>query len=159
MSEGTISYLIGCHSFIIHPLCVLIAWYKEYRAWPKFWQLVCIFIHNIGHIGKEYLSDPRQKADHWKLGAKIAFKCFGPKGFYFVAGHSKGSGFPRSKLFLPDKKSWLYAPSWWLWSNHWFENFNSSASIPHNWKRLVAENVANGCPKGSHEMYLENRGK
>lgn len=36
---------------------------------------------------------------------------------------------------------------WLLSSREWFED----------WKKLVAENIRNGCPKGSHELYLENR--
>jgi hypothetical protein len=157
MTEGTISYLIGCHNFFIHPILVIIAWYKEYKKFPEFWEVVCIFLHDIGHIGKDYLSDPQQKKEHWKLGAIIAGKLFGSKGFMFVAGHTKGSGFPLSSLFMPDKKSWLHAPNWWLWSNHIFENFNSSASIPSTWKKLVAENAKHGFKDGLHKVYLDNR--
>jgi len=157
MSEGTISYLIGCHHFLIHPLCVLVAWVKEYRSWPSWWELCCIFLHDIGHIGKQYLTDPQEKADHWKMGARIAGKLFGRKGFLLVAGHTTQSGYPRSRLFIPDKRSWIEAPDWWLWSNHFFEDFGSDASKPHNWKRIVGENLRNGCPKGSHALYLEHR--
>ena len=159
MSEGTISYLIGCHHFFLHPLWVLVAWIKEYRSFPKPWELACIFLHDIGHIGKEYLTDPKQKAEHWKLGAIIAGKLFGEKGFLMVAGHSKGSGFPRSKLFVPDKKSWIVAPAWWLRSNSWFEDFGSTFSHPGKWKALCIENANAGFPKGSHEMYLEHKGR
>jgi hypothetical protein len=157
MSEGTISYFIGCHHFFLHPLFVLIAWVKEYRSWPDFYELCCIFLHDIGHLGKQYLSDPAQKAEHWKLGASIAGQLFGAKGFLLVAGHSKNSGYPRSKLFIPDKKSWIVAPGWWLRSNSWFENFGSAFTEPGRWKALCIENAANGFPKGSHEMYLEHK--
>jgi len=157
MTEGTISYLIGCHSFLIHPLCVLVAWHKEYRRWPKFWELVCIFLHDIGHIGKQYLSDPKQKAGHWILGARIAGKLFGLKGFLMVAGHSKGTGYPRSALYVPDKRSWLEAPYWWLWLNYRAERFGPGITDPKEWKRVVAENARNGYAKGSHQLYLENK--
>lgn len=158
MTEGTKSYLIGCHQFFLHPLWVLIAWVKIYRRWPKFWELCCIFLHDIGHIGKNYLSDPKQKEEHWILGAELAQKFFGDKGFYMIAGHVTHSGFPRSTLYLPDKQSWIEAPIWWLTTNRWFENFGAWHSRnPHEFKKIIAENIANGCPKGSHEIYLELR--
>ncbi len=160
MKEGTISLLIGCHQFIMHPLCVLIAWHKEYRSWPKFWQLVCIFLHDVGHWGLDYLTDPEQKKRHWKLGAYYAYKLFGRKGFFFVAGHVTRSGFPRSKLYIPDKRSWLEAPNWWLKTNSIFEDFgNWYSENPAEWKNIVRENLDNGCPKGSHELYLERKHK
>lgn len=160
MKEGTISILIGCHNFIMHPLCVLIAWHKEYRSWPKFWELVCIFIHDIGHWGLDYLSDPEQKKRHWILGACWAQKLFGIKGYLFVAGHVTHSPFPKSKLYIPDKRSWLEAPNWWLRTNSWFEDFgNWYSEDPGQWKKIVKENLDNGCPKGSHELYLERKHK
>ena len=157
MTEGTKSYFLGCHNFLIHPTLVLIAWYKIYKKWPKFWQIVCIFLHDVGHIGKEYLSDPKQKQQHWMLGADIAYKLFGLKGFYFIAGHTTQNNHPRSKLFLPDKYSWIIAPNFWLYWNYFIENFDSEAARPKNWKRIVTQNIKNGCPKGCHELYLENR--
>lgn len=158
MSEGTISYLIGCHNFFIHPLFVLIAWYREYGKLPAFWEIVCIFLHDVGHIGKQYLSDPAQKAEHWVLGARIAGLLFGQKGYRMVAGHSKRSGYPQSKMFIPDKKSWLYAPDWWIRSNRVFENFNSVISAPRIWKQVVLENSKHGFKNGLHAVYLEHRG-
>ena len=157
MTEGTKSYLFGCHHFFIHPLLVFIAWRKEYRSWPKFWELGCIFLHDIGHLGKQYLSDPDQKAEHWRLGAKIALRLFGFKGYALVAGHAKHPTIPSSKMFIPEKRSWLEAPDWWLWLNYWAEDFKSDAAKPKVWKKMVAENLQAGCPKDSHEMYLENR--
>lgn len=157
ISEGTVSYLVGCHQFFLHPLFVFIAWVREYRQFPAFWELCCIFLHDIGHIGKEYLTDLKEKAKHWYWGAAMAQRLFGIKGFLMVAGHDGSSGFPRSKLFIPDKRSWLEAPNWFLWNNRIWENFGTEASKPDNWKRIVRENARNGYPKDSHELYLENR--
>jgi len=157
ISEGTISYLIGCHQFLIHPLCVLAAWIKEYRQWPAPWELVCIFIHDIGHIGLDYLSDSRQKTYHWVLGAEIALRLFGAKGFLLVAGHSAQSGYPRSKLYIPDKKSWLVAPDWWLDSNRLFEDFQSDHSGAKEWKKLVAKSMREDFPNGLHRVYLDHK--
>ncbi len=157
MTEGTKSYLIGCHHWLLHPFWVIIAWRKQYGKWPAVWETICIFLHDIGHIGKEYLSDYNQKKEHWKLGAKIALRLVGKKGFLLVAGHTTQSGYPRSRLFIADKRSWLLAPTWWLEWNYRVENYRSDAAQPRKWKKLVAENIRNGCPKGSHELYLENR--
>ena len=155
MTQGTKSYLFGCHSFIIHPICILIAWIKEYKSFPCFWEICCIFLHDIGHIGKQYLSDPKQKIDHWILGALIARKLFGEKGFSFIAGHTNKSKYPRSKLFIPDKKSWLYSPKWWLILNDKIEDFGAGPDYPDIWIQMVRENAEAGFPKGSHDMYLE----
>lgn len=90
MTEGTISVLFGCHS-VIHSLCVLRAWRYLYRRWPWGWQIVCIFLHDVGHWGRDYLSNPEEKEDHWYLGAKIARWLFGMKGWQLVKGHTKVS--------------------------------------------------------------------
>jgi hypothetical protein len=157
--EGTKSYLMGCHQFLLHPLWVLLAWRLEYKSWPKFWQIVCIFLHDIGHIGKQYLSNPYEKQIHWVPGANIAEKLFGIKGFRFVAGHSSQSGFSKSKLWKADKRSWLVAPMWWLWINYYIEWHNSPHKItpPPLWKNLMRQNLASDNPIGSHELYLKHR--
>jgi hypothetical protein len=159
MTQGTKSVLFGCHQFLIHPLLVLIAWVKYYRSVPALWQIVCIFLHDVGHIGKQYLDDPIAKAGHWRLGAKIAGKLFGRKGFEFVAGHVTRSICPRSMLYYPDKLSWLISPNVWLNLNSLIEDFGTEASKAENWKRIVAQNVENGFAKGSHELYLEHKAK
>lgn len=115
MSQGTISILFGCHS-VIHSLLVVLAWKKLYKSWPKFWQVVCIFLHDIGYFGLNYLDNKHEKAIHWVLGARVAFYLFGYKGLNFCAGHSSSSGFPKSKLYLADKYSRHLAPFWWcIW--------------------------------------------
>ncbi len=159
MTEGTISYLIGCHQFFLHPLWVLIAWYKEYKEWPKFWELCCIFLHDVGHIGRQYLSNPEQKKNHWVLGARIALQLFGPKGFMLIAGHVSNSGFRKSRLFIPDKRSWVEVPLWWLKANYMVEDFGTDAAWPERWQKIVKENMKKGYPKDSHELYLENKGE
>ena len=91
MTEGTKSYLFGCHQFFIHPLIVVIAWIKLYKKFPKFWELVCIFLHDIGHIGKNYLTNYEEKRQHWILGARIAKRLFGWKGYHLICGHTTQS--------------------------------------------------------------------
>ena len=154
MTEGTRSYLAGCHHFFFHPLFVLIAWVKIYRSWPKGWELVCIFLHDIGHIGTNYLTYHSEKKKHWRLGAYIAYRMFGRKGFKMVAGHTGSSGFPRSKLYLPDKHSWLEAWKWWLESNRIFEPQLRCVSVA-TFQEMIQKNIDGGCKRGNHDIYLE----
>jgi len=149
MTEGTKSYLFGCHNFLIHPLCVLFAWKKHYRQWPMFWQIVCIFLHDIGICGMNYLSV--DKKGHWRKGAKIALKLFGRKGYLFCKGHTSENGF-KSKLWIADKKSWLIAPRFWLWCNYYIEGFK--VITPPLWISLVKKELEKENPKGAHELYL-----
>ena len=154
MTEGTKSYLFGCHQFLIHSIIVVIAWKKHYGYMPRLRELICILLHDIGHIGKQYLSDYEQKRGHWILGARIAGKLFGYRSYNLIAGHTKQSGFPRSKLFYADKYSWVIAPVWWLRLNDKIEESGKQRSLKH-WRKLVKENWEQGCPKGNHEIYLE----
>lgn len=114
ISQGTISVLFGCHSQI-HSICIVIAWKHLYGRWPRPWELVCIILHDIGHIGRNYLDDPEEKAKHWRFGATIAGFFFGSQGYELCAGHSGHSGEPRSMLYKADKLSWTIAPIWWLY--------------------------------------------
>ena len=115
ISQGTISVLVGCHS-PIHSILVLMAWYKLYRIWPKPWQIVCIFLHDIGHWGLNYLDDYEQKKSHWGRSAITACKLFGSEGFIFVAAHDTNSIFQYNEhpLYRSDKYSWSIAPYWWM---------------------------------------------
>lgn len=153
MSEGTKSYLFGCHHFFFHPLFVLMAWVKLYRRWPKWWELVCIFLHDIGHIGKQYLSHYEEKKQHWVLGAEIAYKLFGPKGYAMVAGHVTQAGVLRSKLYKPDKHSWIIAWKWWLRFNRVVEPQLKAATV-EEFQQAVEENIKGGYQNGNHSIYL-----
>ena len=157
MTEGTKSYLFGCHQFFVHPLLVLIAWIVEYRKFPRFWEFVCIFIHDIGHYGTNYLTNDEEKRTHWIKGARLAKLLFGWKGYHLVCGHTTKSGCVRSKLFIPDKKSWLYSPDWWLNLNYKIEDFKTEISGAKKWKKAVAEEAKKGFPIGCHEIYIRNR--
>jgi len=156
MTEGTKSYLIGCHQFLIHPLCVLWAWYKWYGAWPKPWQVVCIFIHDIGICGRQYLSDENAKWGHWEAGANLAGRLFGRKAYNFCAGHTPESFIivSRSDLWYADKYSWVVAPMWWLWNNFRVEGFQ--VTHPWEWKILVAKNLLEENHFSSHKLYQDN---
>lgn len=177
MNEGTKSYLFGCHQFLMHPLQVIRAWRMEYGTWPEWWQIIGIFLHDIGVCGRQYLSDDKAKIGHWKRGAHLArdivrFICLKLKysdskraiivvsTFYLCAGHCpEESGFDESKLSRADKRSWVIAPMWWLWSNYYIEWHGKVIGVtpPPVWKALVAENLKRQKPLGNHELYLKNR--
>ena len=171
MTEGTKSYLVGCHQFFFHPLWVLFAWRLEYKSWPAWWEIICIFLHDIGICGRQYLSDDNAKRGHWKKGAfltshiiyRITYGRLYPRkknweylssdAFYLCAGHCpEESDFPKSKLSRADKRSWLVAPMWWLWWNYWIEDFG--IITPEEWKKFVKENLRKEKPLGNHQLYL-----
>ena len=163
MTEGTRSYLFGCHHFFFHPLWVLMAWRRHFGRWPLGWQITCIFLHDIGICGRNYLSNDMAKDGHWKLGADLAFKLFGPKGRSFCAGHtpeSESEGYQKSDLFIADKGSWLVAPMWWLQWNHWAEGFRKYGIVsPREWREIVRKNLMQEQPYGNHELDLKFRAK
>jgi len=170
MTEGTKSYLIGCHQFFLHPLWVLLAWRLEYKSWPKWWEIICIFLHDIGVCGRQYLSDDKAKIGHWKLGAKRAHEIVGKferhppfhsaLAFLLCAGHCpEESGCYESSLSRADKRSWLVAPMWWKWCNYWVEWSGKGIGVtpPREWTELVRENLKRTRPIGNHELYMRNR--
>lgn len=167
MTQGTKSYLFGCHQFFLHPLFVLIAWYCHYKSFPKAWQVVCIFLHDIGICGRQYLEN-NQKDGHWERGAFVAYKLFGLKGYKFCRGHSDEyenslnlaiqtpKRTLRSVLFIPDKISFLYAPKFWIRYCQKFEGFDKLCTAD-SWLNKVRANMAAGFPRDSHEIYMEVR--
>lgn len=158
MTQGTISILIGCHS-PIHSIMIVVAWCKLYKRFPKFWELVCIFLHDIGHYGLNYLDDFEQKKRHWVLGANIANKLFGKKGYDLLAGHCSHSGHTISALYKADKYSWHLAPCFWLrWNNTVEPKLRmgyTSAEAVRLFKAKVKQSVESGEYTSTHLMYLE----
>jgi hypothetical protein len=159
VKQGTVSVLFGCHS-PVHSLVVLVAWKRLYGRWPKWWEIGCIFIHDIGHWGKDYLDNYEEKKRHAELGAKVAYRLFGQKGWQFVTGHNPYAGQRKSALFVPDKFSWVIAPLWWMVSNTWFEPKlirpgNTRRESARMFKEAMTENGKNGWAKQGHDIYLE----
>lgn len=174
MKEGTKSVLFGCHNPLMHGIWVLMAWRLEYKSWPKWWELIGIFLHDIGVWERQYLSDDKAKIGHWKKGAALSYTFVwyfskkdiyqtshtGWKAFSFVAGHCpEESKYQESKLARADKRSWVVAPMWWLWCNYFVEWHNSSHKVtpPPVWRKLVEENLKREKPFGNHELYIMNR--
>jgi len=103
------------------------------------------------------LTDKTAKDGHWMLGAWIAWKFFGQKGWNFCAGHtpeSKWCSCERSTLWYADKYSWVVAPIWWLWHNYKVENFQ--VTHPWEWKILIAKNLLAEKHFSSHKLYQDN---
>ncbi|KKL74497.1 hypothetical protein LCGC14_2064290 [marine sediment metagenome] len=162
MTQGTVSVLFGCHS-PIHSLVVLVAWVKLYHRLPSFWQIVCIFIHDIGHWGKQYLDDYEAKKRHGELGAKVAKYLFGQKGYDLILGHNPYNGTARSALHDPDKYSWVIAPIWWMTSNAIFEpKLQRKGSTKREsaimFKEAMRENMNSGFKELGHEIYMKQWG-
>lgn len=152
MTEGTKSVLFGCHS-IIHSLYVLKAWRILHKEWPEWWQVICILFHDIGHLGKNYLKNLKEKEEHWFLGACICGILFGEKGFNFVASHTKNPFVPMNPKFkAADRYSWVIANNTWLYTNKWVEKWTTE---PKRWKRICLENM-NNLLKTNHEIFLES---
>jgi len=161
VKQGTVSVLVGCHS-PVHSVIVVLAWKKLYGKWPTFKELVCIFLHDIGHWGLDYLDDVEQKNKHWRLGAQVAEWLFGIEGYRLCAGHCRQSGMGESKLYRADKYSWHIAPFWWVWLNNFTEpkimvGYTSSAAAVRDFKARVKESVESGSFSETHKFYLERR--
>jgi hypothetical protein len=158
MKQGTVSVLFGCHS-ATHSLVVYIAWIKLYRRLPNYWETGCIFLHDIGHWGKNYLDDYELKKRHAELGAKVAKRLFGQKGYDMVVGHNAYTEQTRSLLYLPDKLSWTISPTLWLYLNNFIEpklvrpgatKWQSAVM----YKKAMLENEKTGFQQQGHDIYM-----
>lgn len=163
LKEGTISILFGCHS-IVHSFVVIKAWVTLYDRWPKPWELGCIFLHDIGHYGLDYLSDLEAKKKHWEGGANIAKRLFGQKGYDMVAGHCTYSEKKLSKLYRADKYSWYIAPVWWMYCNIYFEpllavGYKTNKESVDAFRANVKDSIESGKYTSTHEFYLEASSK
>jgi hypothetical protein len=161
MKEGTVSVILGCHNFT-HIINVVRAWRRLYREWPKPWELGCIVLHDIGHVGKDYLTDFEQKKDHWRVGAELAGLLFGWRGFHLCAGHCSYSGMPRSRLYKADKMSWYLTPEWLTKWHHIVEPGlrRSDETITEATRRFhdaVKRSVESGEYRDTHDIYLEGK--
>ena len=156
--QGSISVLIGCHS-IIHSYYVWKAWRVLYRSNPRTWETVCILVHDLGHLGTNYLDNLEEKKGHWRLGARIARFFLGQKGYDLTAGHCDYSGVPLSRLYKADKYSWIFEPRWWAYMNCFFEpKLRMGYSCKEAYERFhhqVRQNINSGQYRSTHELYLE----
>lgn len=158
MKQGTVSILVGIHS-PMHWYYVAKAWRRLYGRWPEPWEALCIALHDIGHVGKNYLDNPDEKAGHWRLGAEVAGVLLGWRGFSLCAGHASTSGYPRSLLYRADKVSWSLNPDWLLrWQAFIEPKCRSGVGIEEHIRRfrsLVAANAEREEPVDTHDLYLK----
>jgi hypothetical protein len=70
-SRGTLSLLVGAHQVVVHPLCVLVAWWRLYGTMPTWWECVCILVHDWGYWGCASMDGEDGKL-HPEAGAEIA---------------------------------------------------------------------------------------
>jgi len=158
MTQGTMSVLFGCHS-PVHSLIVVAAWRRLYGEFPKPWQFVCILLHDVGHWGTQYLDNYAAKRSHWRAGARAARCLFGLKGYDLIRGHCSYDGQDRSRLYAPDKYSWIMAPAWWMWTNTIFEpklirpNRTRMQSVK-DFKTAMLKNWNGGLAEQGHDIYL-----
>lgn len=165
MKQGTVSVLWGCHS-LMHSLYVIKAWRRQNKIWPNFRELVCIFLHDIGHLGTNYLDNVFEKENHWILGAEVARNLFGEKGYELIAGHCIYSGRPRNKLYYADKMAMYLLPRWYMiWCGKvepklHFTEMSQGMTLGQavdDWRKKVKANIESGRYEGNHQMYLERK--
>lgn len=115
MKIGTKSLLFGAHQFIIHPLCLAVAWWKLYGfpSDPRLW--VAFVVHDWGYWGKPNMDGPEGQA-HPELGGRIMARLFGQEWGDFTRLHSRyyarNEGREPSKLCAADKYVLLVTPRW-----------------------------------------------
>lgn len=112
---GTKSLLFGAHQFILHPICVFVAWWKLYGfPWdPRLW--VAFVIHDWGYWGSPDM-DGRRGEEHPEWGGKVMGKLFGRQWYYWTIFHSRflsrRYGAPFSELCVADKYATTLVPGW-----------------------------------------------
>ena len=127
MTIGTKSLLFGAHQFILHPLFVLVAWWKLYGR-PKWWELLAIVVHDWGYWGCPNM-DGREGKEHPRRGAELAARIvlrlvpdpdleLSTKVLRLCCGHSRSYAkkirATPSRLCWADKLGVVLEP-WWLY--------------------------------------------
>jgi len=75
MKTGTKSLLFGAHQFLIHPLFVLIAWWRYYGR-PSFRMLVAIVIHDWDYWNCKTM-EGEEGSDHSVWAGEVLLHTFG----------------------------------------------------------------------------------
>lgn len=116
MTVGTKSVLFGVHQFILHPLLVALGWKRLY-GWPLSFRLwFCLFVHDMGYIGKTDMDSDLVGQTHPEWGAKLVERLFGKEWGDFCLYHSRfysrAHGKRISKLCVADKLAFCMYPPW-----------------------------------------------
>jgi hypothetical protein len=115
MKLGTKSILFGAHQFLIHPLCLALAWWKLYGAPldPRLW--IAFLVHDWGYWGLGDM-DGEEGQRHPELGGYIMARLFGQAWGEFTSGHSRHyaalEGREPSPLCAADKLVLIVTPRW-----------------------------------------------
>lgn len=152
MTQGTKSILIGSHS-VIHSILVIKAWRIVYNKWPSLKIILCIFLHDIGYYGMNYITN-KSNIGHAELGARIAKKIFGKEYYELIIGHSASSRnkykIYDTRLEAPDDYSWLIAPKWWISFSNLIERHHVPMEI---WIEAVRKNYYSNNKLSGTELY------
>ena len=124
MTIGTKSLLFGAHQFILHPICLWLAWRKlrgkKHSFNPKL--LIAFIVHDWGYWGKPNMDGQEGKL-HPALGKKIMTKLFGEWWGNFTAYHSRSyaklEGKEHSILCPVDKYAFCILPKWLYMAMIW----------------------------------------
>ena len=118
MKIGTKTLVIGSHQFLLHPICVFIAWWKLYGfPWdPRLW--FAFFLHDIGYWSCDGI-DTKEGVMHPYLGGHMMGKLFGDEWEMFTLFHSRevvGHYYKAqpSRLCYADKLAASIMPCWLL---------------------------------------------
>jgi hypothetical protein len=116
MKIGTRSVLFGAHQFLLHPLCLAVAWTRLY-GFPRQWQLwLCFFVHDFGYWQKPDI-DGKEGQRHPEMGARIVLWVTGSMHWHnFCLFHSrhyaKAMAKTASRLCVADKLAFAVTPKW-----------------------------------------------
>lgn len=140
MPVGTRTYLFGAHQFLLHPLFVMLAWYRlfGFTMDPRIY--LAAFLHDIGYIGCHEIDGP-EGSQHPLLGGHIMFLLFGYDWGVFTTCHSrelaKSYGFQPSKLAAADKLSMALIPNKWLCVLQWLSGEIELYHPGLTWQRQI----------------------
>jgi len=133
MNVGTKSLLFGVHQFIWHPITVWLAWVHLNKSYPRWWECVAIFTHDLGYWGKSDM-DGEDGRTHPVAGANLAYNWTYKLGRWCGLNHVAASGRAHrawtqaighsryyaqannlkvSTLFFADKCAILFDPKYW----------------------------------------------
>lgn len=115
MRVGTRSVLFGVHQFLLHPLFVLVAWWRLYGR-PSWAEVMAILVHDAGYWGAKDMEGPSGLL-HPERGARLLkWLGFGSYAVSLVRRHSRSYaeriGLEPSRLCWADKFSFVLEPAW-----------------------------------------------
>lgn len=166
MCVGSKSLLFGVHQFVWHPVTVWLAWVHLNKSYPRWWECVAIFTHDLGYWGKPDM-DGEEGRRHPPAGAHLAYtwtynlaRFFGMsdsdargrayRAWKLSIGHSRyyaaQIGIEVSKLFYADKCAILFDPKYFylfraiLSGELWEYISNAPEAVQHwvNWTGATA---------------------